>query len=103
MKMMPKATETNKTKSLPARLNGKPLAHWEAMAQELVVDLLVCASLKGERLMALAVAENPALVQEALAARSRFQHGAAHALAAFLPEPVGKPRKADRDRTRSPR
>lgn len=88
------------------RFLGKPMAHWEAMAKELVVDHLVRGSLAcdehslpgkiaRERLMALAQAEDAALVTKVLDDRGRFQTGIARVMADMLPEmrPPRRPRR----------
>lgn len=81
--MMPK-------KPKEALFNGKPLSYWKHMAHELVVDSLVRASVNfqstnvftslpqkiaAERLMALALAENPVLVRKSLEERDRCLKG----------------------------
>lgn len=75
---------------------GKPMSHWEAMAKEMVVDVLLRASLRydhrsipgkiaSDRLWELANAESPEIVQKLLDERSRCQEGMAQILAECLP------------------
>ena len=72
------------------------MSHWEAMAHENVVDALLRASLRcdvrslpgkiaGERLLALANAEDLEMVQKLLAERDNCQIGMATALRSMLP------------------
>jgi len=67
------------------KINGQPMSHWKKMAEELVIDVLVRASLDygwgreqsrsivqelaAEKLMELAVVENPEIVKKLLEER----------------------------------
>ena len=68
------------------RFNGKPFSHWEAQADELVIEQLVRAANLGEhqsligylaskRLMEIAREENPTLVEKVLGIRDQCVKG----------------------------
>lgn len=82
------------------KINGKPMSHWEAMGKRLVVDAMVRAAINwgwsgdptrqsipqqiaANRLMELANAEDPVLVDELLAERARCQEGLAQFMASL--------------------
>lgn len=90
------------------RFNGKPMSHWERKAKEVVVEILVRAAtdygwrplgaespefpdphqsiihkLAADRLMAMAMAEDPEIVKEMLANRARFQENLARFVASM--------------------
>lgn len=71
------------------KFNGKPLAHWQEMADEIVIDALVRAAMQhlasehaslpgyiaGQRLMEIAKAENPTMLEKVLAIRAACIQG----------------------------
>lgn len=69
------------------RFNRKPFSHWQAEADELVVELILRAALQHtdptsiigfmarKRLLAIAQAENPTLVKKVLAVRAACRTG----------------------------
>jgi hypothetical protein len=71
------------------RFNGKPFSHWQAQADELVVDSILRAALQyteqeqpsiiahlaGQRLLEIAQAESPTLFEKVLATRARCLEG----------------------------
>jgi hypothetical protein len=80
--------------------NGKPIEHWQKQADKLVIECLVRASnvdtrsivgeMAHERLLALALAISPELLQEVLGDRARCQAGLALAMDAMLGNPSTK-------------
>lgn len=81
------------------RFNGKPIEHWERMAAELVIDVLVRGAMNVDtkfspvgriayrKLMQIAKEVSPELLQAALEERTRCQAGLALAMEAMLGHP----------------
>jgi len=74
--------------------NGKPMAHWDAKADELMIRCLLDAanldtrSIIGakaaERIINLAMAINPVLVRKLISDREIWQHNAGAALSSMI-------------------
>lgn len=87
--------------------NGKPIAHWEKMAEELVVSTLVRASfsidslslpgqIASRKIMGMALGVNRVMVAEVVETRDRCQQSMQEFLKFLLPDPPKKPRKKKR-------
>jgi hypothetical protein len=76
------------------RFNGKPMAHWDAQADELLIRCLLDAanldtrSIVGaktaERIISLAMAIDPVTVRKLMADREAWQHNAGVALNSMI-------------------